>query len=81
VSQVIYIGSNIEVYFEIGDIQAVSLLPPEFEVEPGNPIKLYAPRDQVMVLPMGGVESLRKIPGHPLYSDAEIDPESIENAA
>ncbi|MGQ4911681.1 MAG: ABC transporter ATP-binding protein [Candidatus Thorarchaeota archaeon] len=68
VSQVIYVGSSLEVYFQIGDIHAVSLLPPEFEVVKGNTIKLYAPRSQVMVLPMGGVEALRKIPGHPLYS-------------
>jgi ABC-type Fe3+/spermidine/putrescine transport system ATPase subunit len=79
VSQVIYIGSNIEVYFEIGDIQAVSLLPPEFNVEAGSPIKLYAPRDQVMILPMGGVDALRKIPGHPLYSATE--PETLEDVA
>ncbi|MHA1768977.1 MAG: ABC transporter ATP-binding protein [Candidatus Thorarchaeota archaeon] len=68
VSQVIYVGSSLEVYFQIGDIHAVSLLPSEFEVEKGNTVKLYAPRSQVMVLPMGGVESLRKVPGHPLYS-------------
>ncbi len=71
VSQVIYVGSNIEIYFNVGTIQAVANLPPEFVTERGSEIKLYAPRDQMMVLPLGGVDSLRKVPGHPLYSFQE----------
>ncbi|TFF92064.1 TOBE domain-containing protein, partial [Candidatus Thorarchaeota archaeon] len=71
VSQVIYVGSNIEVYFSVGTIHAVASLPPEFDAQRGNEIRLYAPRDQMMVLPLGGVDALRKIPGHPLYADPD----------
>jgi len=72
VQQVIFVGSNIEVHFTIGDILATSLLPPESEVKPGSPVQLYAPPSQMMILPIGGVEALRKIPGHPLYASSEI---------
>lgn len=72
VSQVIYVGSNIEVYFNVGTIQAVASLPPEFNAERGSDIKLYAPRNQVMVLPLGGIDALRKVPGHPLYAESGL---------
>jgi ABC-type Fe3+/spermidine/putrescine transport system ATPase subunit len=68
VEQVIFVGSNVEVHFSIGDILATSLLPPEADVKPGYPVQLYAPQSQMMILPIGGVDALRKIPGHPLYS-------------
>lgn len=68
VNQVIFVGSNVEVHFSIGKISAVSLLPPEADVKKGSQIRLYSPTSQMMVLPMGGVDALRKIPGHPLYS-------------
>jgi ABC-type Fe3+/spermidine/putrescine transport system ATPase subunit len=71
VSQVIFVGSNVEVHFNVGEISAVSLLPPEADVQKGSPIRLYSPTSQMMVLPMGGVDALRKIPGHPLYAAAE----------
>jgi ABC-type Fe3+/spermidine/putrescine transport system ATPase subunit len=72
VNQVIFVGSNIEVHFSIGHISATSLLPPEANLEPNSLIKLYAPPSQMMVLPMGGVDALRKIPGHPLYASSEV---------
>ncbi|MHA2461269.1 MAG: ABC transporter ATP-binding protein [Candidatus Thorarchaeota archaeon] len=68
VSQVIYVGSNVEVHFKVGDISAVSLLPPEYEISKGDQIHLYSPRQNLMILPLGGVDALRKIPGHPLYA-------------
>lgn len=68
VNQVIFVGSNVEVHFNVGEISAVSLLPPEADVRKGSKIQLYSPTSQMMVLPMGGVDALRRIPGHPLYS-------------
>jgi ABC-type Fe3+/spermidine/putrescine transport system ATPase subunit len=68
VDQVIYIGSDLEVHFKVGKISAVSLLPPEINLASGDRIKLYAPKADMMVLPMGGVDALRKVPGHPLYA-------------
>lgn len=68
VDQVIYVGSDLEVHFKVGEISAVSLLPPETELSPGDSIKLYAPKADMMILPMGGVDALRKVPGHPLYA-------------
>jgi len=71
INQVIFVGSNVEVHFNVGEISAVSLLPPEADVQRGSEIRLYSPTSQMMVLPMGGVDALRKIPGHPLYAAAE----------
>ncbi|MHA2026971.1 MAG: ABC transporter ATP-binding protein [Candidatus Thorarchaeota archaeon] len=71
VNQVIFIGSNVEVHFNVGEISAVSVLPPEADVQKGSKIRLYSPTSQMMVLPMGGVDALRKIPGHPLFAVAE----------
>ncbi|MGV9103616.1 MAG: ABC transporter ATP-binding protein [Candidatus Thorarchaeota archaeon] len=68
VSEVIYIGSNVEVHFEVEEISAVALLSPETSLERGDSITLYAPRPDVMVLPLGGVDALRKIPDHPLIA-------------
>jgi len=71
VNQVIFVGSNLEVHFSVGDISAVSLLPPEAPIQAGASITLYSPTSQMMVLPLDGVDSLRKIPGHPLYDVPE----------
>ncbi|MBD3406741.1 MAG: ATP-binding cassette domain-containing protein [Candidatus Lokiarchaeota archaeon] len=68
VFQVVYIGSNVEVFFHVGETSAVALLSPDVKVSEGEKIELYAPRSDVMILPLGGVDALRKIPGHPLYS-------------
>jgi hypothetical protein len=73
VNQVIFVGSNIEVHFAIGDVSATSLLPPDAELQVGSTVRLYAPPSQMMVLPMGGVDALRKIPGHPLYATSSED--------
>ena len=70
VDQVIYVGSDVEVHFIVGEISAVSLLPPETKLSPGDSLKLYAPKSDMMILPMGGVDALRKVPGHPLYAQA-----------
>ncbi|RDE14898.1 MAG: spermidine/putrescine ABC transporter ATP-binding protein [Candidatus Thorarchaeota archaeon] len=67
-NEVVYLGSNLEIHFKVGDIDAVSLLPPDAPASKGDKIRLFAPRANVMVLPLGGVDALRKIPGHPLYS-------------
>ncbi len=71
VNQVVFVGSNIEVNFNVGEVSATSLLPSDAELEPGSLIKLYAPLSQMMVLPIGGIDALRKIPGHPLYASTE----------
>ena len=71
VNQVIFVGSNLEVHFSVGEISAVSLLPPEAQLQRGATITLYSPTSQMMILPMGGVDALRKIPGHPLYDVPE----------
>jgi len=71
VNQVVFVGSNIEVNFNVGEVSATSLLPSDADLEPGSLVKLYAPPSQMMVLPMGGIDALRKIPGHPLYASTE----------
>ncbi len=73
----IYVGSNIEIHFTIGSTSAVSILPPDVGVKPGEQIKLFAAQDKMLVLPIGGVDSLRKIPGHPLYSKTSSSPLSV----
>jgi len=66
VTRTIYVGSGLEVYFEVGGIAAQSLLDPELKIKQGDTINLFAPESEVMVLPIGGVEALRKVPGHPM---------------
>ncbi len=74
VTRTIYVGSALEVYFKVGDIAAQSLLKPEFQIEAGTEINLYAPRLDVMILPVGGVDALRKVPGHPLFQASRSAP-------
>ncbi len=66
VTRTIYVGTALEVYFRVGDISAQALLDPDSEIKEGDDIHLYAPTDEVMILPVGGVDALRKVPGHPL---------------
>ena len=66
VTRTIYVGNALEVYFMVGDIAAEALLDPDSEIKEGDPIHLFAPQDEVMILPVGGVEALRKVPGHPM---------------
>jgi ABC-type Fe3+/spermidine/putrescine transport system ATPase subunit len=66
VTRTIYIGNGLEVYFEVGGVDAQSLLDPDIDIKAGDSITLYAPHREVMVLPLGGVEALRKVPGHPM---------------
>ncbi|KXH76048.1 MAG: hypothetical protein AM326_07930 [Candidatus Thorarchaeota archaeon SMTZ-45] len=66
VTRTIYVGNALEVYFRVGDISAQSLLDPDSQVKEGDDIHLFAPTDEVMILPVGGVDALRKVPGHPL---------------
>ncbi|MHA2118972.1 MAG: ABC transporter ATP-binding protein [Candidatus Thorarchaeota archaeon] len=66
VTRTIYIGSGLEVYFEVGGIAAQSLLDPDLQIKAGDTIKMFAPKSEVMVLPIGGVEALRKVPCHPM---------------
>ncbi|UCE09769.1 MAG: ABC transporter ATP-binding protein [Candidatus Thorarchaeota archaeon] len=68
VTRTIYIGNGLEVYFSVGDIPAQALLDPDLKLTPGDEITFYAPVRDVMVLPLGGVHALRKIPGHPMAS-------------
>jgi iron(III) transport system ATP-binding protein len=66
VTRTIYVGNALEVYFMVGDIAAEALLDPDSSIKKGDSIHLFAPQDEVMILPVGGVESLRKVSGHPL---------------
>ncbi|MFX1544373.1 MAG: ABC transporter ATP-binding protein, partial [Promethearchaeota archaeon] len=66
VTRTIYVGNALEVYFQVGDISAQALLDPDSEIKEGDDIHLFAPSDEVMILPIGGVDALRKVPGHPL---------------
>ena len=66
VTRTIYIGNALEVYFQVGDISAQALLDPDIAIKDGDDIHLFAPSDEVMILPIGGVDALRKVPGHPL---------------
>ncbi|NWF96846.1 MAG: ABC transporter ATP-binding protein [Candidatus Thorarchaeota archaeon] len=68
VTRTIYVGDSLEAYFDVGGTPAQALLKPESKVKVGDTIRLYAPRQEVMVLPMGGVDALRKVPGHPLFT-------------
>ncbi len=79
VTRTIYVGDAIEVYFSVGDVSAQARLDPDSTVTTGDTIHLYAPRGDVMVLPIGGVEALRKVPGHPLFTESE--PASAVSAA
>lgn len=71
VTHTIFIGSATEVYFNVGEIQAQALLNPYDDIKKGQEIHLYVPPRSVMVLPLGGVHALRKVPGHPMASVAE----------
>ena len=66
VTRTIYIGNALEVYFKVGQIAAQSLLEPDLSIKEGDKIFLFAPQSEVMILPVGGVEALRKVPGHPM---------------
>ena len=70
VTRTIYVGNALEVYFNVGDIAAEALLDPDSQIKEGDPIHLFAPQDEVMILPIGGVEALRKVPGHPMAESA-----------
>ncbi|MFW9888944.1 MAG: ABC transporter ATP-binding protein [Candidatus Thorarchaeota archaeon] len=66
VTRTIFVGNALEVYFNVGSIAAESLLEPDLSIKEGDKISLFAPQSEVMILPIGGVEALRKVPGHPL---------------
>jgi iron(III) transport system ATP-binding protein len=67
VTRTIYVGNALEVYFHVGDIDAQALLEPDFQTSAGSTVTLFTPRSEVMVLPIGGVEALRKVPGHHMF--------------
>jgi ABC-type Fe3+/spermidine/putrescine transport system ATPase subunit len=68
ITRTIYVGTSLEVYFKVGEIAAQALLEPEAQIKMGDKIHLYAPQSEVMILPIGGVYALQKIPGHPMAS-------------
>ena len=78
VTRTIYIGNALEVYFQVGDISAQALLDPDSAVKEGDDIHLFAPSDEVMILPIGGVDALRKVPGHPLALAAAPSSSSLD---
>ncbi len=73
VTRTIYVGTALEVYFQVGDIDAQALLTPEFQTSIGSQVTLFTPRSQVMVLPIGGVEALRKVPGHYMFDGSSVE--------
>jgi len=79
VTRTIYIGNAIEVYFQVGEILAQALLDPDSKIKEGDSIHFFARADEVMILPIGGVDALRKVPGHPLAL-AEAPSSSSANA-
>jgi multiple sugar transport system ATP-binding protein len=79
VARTIFVGSELEVYFDVGDIHAQAMLGPDAPVKEGDPIRLFAPRKEVMVLPLGGVHALRKVPGH--YMQDAAEPSSTQASA
>jgi ABC-type Fe3+/spermidine/putrescine transport system ATPase subunit len=66
VTRTIYVGNAMELYFQVGDLDAQALLGPDIQLQIGDEVTLYAPQSEVMILPTGGVEALRKVPGHPM---------------
>jgi ABC-type Fe3+/spermidine/putrescine transport system ATPase subunit len=66
VTRTIYVGNALELYFKVGDLAAQALLGPDAGLKRGDKVTLYAPQSEVMILPIGGVEALRKVPGHPM---------------
>ena len=79
VTKTTYVGTALEVFFDVGGTEAQARLDVDIGLKPGDAIKLYASRSEVMVLPLGGVEALRKVPGHPLTS-AELPTKASSNA-
>ncbi len=78
VTRTIYVGNSLEVYFKVGDIPAEALLPPDADVKIGDELHLYAPVRDVMVLPLGGVHALEKVPGH--YMARQTAPTTASSA-
>jgi len=72
VTRIIYIGNALEVYFKVGEISAQALLDPDTSIKEGDQINLFAGAIEVMILPVGGVEALRKVPGHPMASSEAL---------
>ncbi|MFX1265962.1 MAG: ABC transporter ATP-binding protein [Promethearchaeota archaeon] len=70
VYRTIYVGNAMELYFKVGDVEAQALLGPDTGLKIGDKVTLYAPQSEVMILPVGGVEALRKVPGHPMSTSA-----------
>ncbi|MEM2143518.1 MAG: ABC transporter ATP-binding protein [Candidatus Thorarchaeota archaeon] len=66
VSRTIFVGNSLEVYFNVGDVSAQALLPPHSTVNAGDTLHLFVSPSNVMVLPTGGVEALKRVRGHPL---------------
>ncbi|MHA1587438.1 MAG: TOBE domain-containing protein, partial [Candidatus Thorarchaeota archaeon] len=79
VTKTTYVGTALEVFFDVGGTEAQARLDADIGLKPGDDIKLYASSSEVMVLPLGGVEALRKVPGHPLIS-AELPTKASSSA-
>jgi ABC-type Fe3+/spermidine/putrescine transport system ATPase subunit len=71
VTRTIFVGDSLEVYFSVGQVSAQAELDSNADINIGDRMRLYAPRSEVMVLPIGGVEALRKVPGHPLFAEGK----------
>ncbi len=68
VTRTIYVGNALEVYFKVGEISAQAVVDPDSSIVEGDQIHLYTGTGEVIILPIGGVEALRKVPGHPMAS-------------
>ena len=79
VTKTTYVGTALEVFFDVGGTEAQARLDADIGLKSGDDIKLYASRSEVMVLPLGGVQDLRKVPGHPMAS-AEMPTKASSSA-
>jgi len=79
VTKTTYVGTALEVFFDVGGTEAQARLDADIDLKPGDDLKLYVSRSEVMVLPLGGVQALMKVPGHPLIS-AEMPTKASSSA-
>ncbi len=78
VKRVIYVGNALEAHFEVGEVAAIARLPFDTRVAQGDTIRLFASATDMMILPTGGIEALRRVPDHPLFrGHATTTPASV----
>ncbi len=79
VKSVIYVGNSLEVHFEVGEVAAVARLPFDTKITQGDTIRFYASIEDMMILPTGGIDALRKVPDHPLFHASVVSLPTASN--